>query len=233
MVRTFGGSLRLRQQETRIAMITIANWIEARSRWSQLRQLGNSNLVRASVLMPAFGYMLLLNENIHQYLTVKYDSWLLTRLHLPNLWRIWLLFYGSFSLATATILYSVFCPEEVKRYNSSFEMADEETDHQINLGQFEIVQDALRGFYSRLSAWEQMISPQKPRSLEMPLSDLSNRRSAMSVYLIHQWTLKNLKRPRLRSLIFLLFALGLILVGVPAVLTFVQVTWLAVSHLLY
>ena len=78
------------------------DWLESHSRWNQLKALGSSNLVRASVLMPAFGYMLLLNDQVHQYLTIKYDGWLLK--YLPNVWRIWLLFYGSFFLATATIL---------------------------------------------------------------------------------------------------------------------------------
>lgn len=113
------------------------HWLEARSRWGQLRSLGGSSIVRASVLMPAFGYILLLNENVHHFLTVKYDGLLLQ--YLPALWRIWLLFYGSFALAIGTILYSFFCPQEVKRYQSSFEMADRETDHQVDMGQLEEV----------------------------------------------------------------------------------------------
>jgi hypothetical protein len=44
--------------------------LEKLSRWKNLKVLGGSNLVRISVLMPAFGYMLLLNENIQQYLTI-------------------------------------------------------------------------------------------------------------------------------------------------------------------
>jgi hypothetical protein len=83
--------------------------------------------------MPAFGYMLLLNEQVHQYLTIEYDGWLLN--YLPDVWRIWLLFYGSFFLAAATILYSAFCPQEVKRYSSAFEMADVEGNHQVTMNQ--------------------------------------------------------------------------------------------------
>ena len=49
-------------------------WLESRSRWSKLRDLGQSNLVRASVLMPVFGYLLLLNEHVHAYLTIQYDA---------------------------------------------------------------------------------------------------------------------------------------------------------------
>jgi len=86
--------------------IEATKWLELHARWSGLRTLGNSSIVRASVLMPAFGYMLLLNENVHAYLTIKYDGWILS--YLPNVWRIWLLFYGSFFIAFATILYGWF-----------------------------------------------------------------------------------------------------------------------------
>lgn len=95
--------------------------------------------------MPALGYMLLLNEQVHQYLTIKYDGWL--RHYLPNVWRIWLLFYGSFFLAAATILYSIFCPPEVKRYSSAFEMADGEAKHQYNLNQSALVQREAKRIY--------------------------------------------------------------------------------------
>jgi hypothetical protein len=212
---------------------SIGNWIEARSRWGQLRQLGSSNLVRASVLMPAFGYMLLLNENVHQYLTIRYDGWLLSWLHLPNVWRIWLLFYGSFCLAAATILYSLFCPVEVKRYISSFEMADREASHQLDLGQFDPVRDTVKKMYGELSSWERSIVPSRPRvPLDVP-DGMASRLSALSVILIHQWTLRNFQRPRLRCFVFLLYAAGLSLVGIPAVLTFVQVSWLGLERLVF
>src|SRR5262245_55147275 len=97
-------------------------WLAFHSLWHRLKNLGDSNLVKASVLMPAFGYMLLLNEDVHQYLIIKYDGWLLN--YLPSTWRIWLLFYGSFFLAIASILYSICCPREIKLYRSAYEMSD-------------------------------------------------------------------------------------------------------------
>jgi hypothetical protein len=56
--------------------------------------------------MPAFGYILLLNNNVHQYLTLKFDGWLLH--YLPSIWRVWLLFYSTFSLAIGSLIFSVF-----------------------------------------------------------------------------------------------------------------------------
>jgi ADP-dependent phosphofructokinase/glucokinase len=39
-------------------------WFEEHARWSRLRAMGNSGIVKSSVLMPAFGYLLLLNDNV-------------------------------------------------------------------------------------------------------------------------------------------------------------------------
>jgi hypothetical protein len=49
---------------------SIFSWLETRSRWSKLRELGQSNLVKASVLMPAFGYLLIISENFNRYLAI-------------------------------------------------------------------------------------------------------------------------------------------------------------------
>src|SRR5258708_31939217 len=97
-------------------------WLELKSRWSELRALGQSGLVRASVLMPAFGYILLLNEDVHQHLTIKMDGWLLQ--YLPSIWRVWLLFYATFALAIGSIIFSGRCPAQIKGYASAFGMAD-------------------------------------------------------------------------------------------------------------
>jgi hypothetical protein len=46
------------------------------------------------------GYIPLLNDNVRQYLMIKVDGWLLQ--YLPSIWRVWLLFYGTFFLARAS-----------------------------------------------------------------------------------------------------------------------------------
>jgi len=208
------------------------DWLESHSRWNQLRTLGSSSLVRASVLMPAFGYILLLNDNVHQFLTVKYDGWLLDHLHLPGVWRIWLLFYGSFFLAAATILYSSMCPDEIKRYASAFEMADGETEHQLNLGQFKTVQDNLKKLYDSLSNWESSVLISTKPALDTEQVAFGNPEAALSVFLIRQWTIGNLQHRATRICIYVLFAVGLSLLAIPAIFTFLQVTWLAVRWLL-
>jgi hypothetical protein len=204
-------------------------WLELHSRWSVLRTLGGSNLVKASVLMPAFGYILLLNENFHQYLTIKYDGWLLE--YLPNVWRIWLLFYGSFLLAIATLLYSYFCPPDVKRYGSPYEKANAETEHVHRMGGMNGVVKEYGEVYDGLTEREDNIYPFRKMEFGNPPADAASQLKRISKCLVQMWLMRNLKRPRLRGTTYILFALGLALLAVPAVFTFTQVSLVAVKHL--
>ena len=202
-------------------------WLELRSRWSELRALGQSPLVRASVLMPAFGYILLLNDNVHQYLTIKYDGWLLQ--YLPSLWRVWLLFYGTFALAIASIIFSRFCPTEIKRYVSAFAMVDAEREHSHHPNRTEEIRRQLRDLYEGMSKWEGSIFPYK---LKLHEPDLGIQWSdILSGTLLYRWILADIKRPVLRIITLLIFAAGLTLLAVPAMFTFLQVTVLLLGHM--
>lgn len=210
--------------------IACRNWLELHSRWSALRTLGQSNLVKASVLMPAFGYMLLLNDNVHQYLTIKYDGWLLQ--YLPSVWRVWILFYGSFLLALATLLYGVFCPADVKRYGTPYEKAETETQHVERLGGLQGLAKEYGEVYDALSKREDEIYPYAKMNLGNLNVDEPARLKIISKCLIHIWLMVNVRKPVLRGTIYALFAAGLSLIALPAIFTFAQVSWLALSHFL-
>jgi hypothetical protein len=195
----------------------LVSWLEQRSRWNHLSSLGNSGLVKASVLMPAFGYILLLNDNVHQYLTIKYDGWLLH--YLPSIWRVWLLFYGTFLLSIGSILFSSFC----------LQMADAERFHIAHQHLVEQLRQRLETIYNGLSKWELSLLPRrlafKHPTLGVTTSDLE---STMSIYV---WSLQANRRPLLRIIVLFLFGSGLTLLAVPATITLVQVTLLPVRHL--
>jgi len=109
----------------------------------------------ASVLMPVFGYLLLLNENVHQYLFIQYDhGWPFN--YLPSLWRVWMLFYGSFFLAIGSIIFGWKCPVEIKRYPSQYILVDSERPHLVAHGQ------------SAPKSLRQSSGSARPRSSETP-----------------------------------------------------------------
>lgn len=204
--------------------------LEEHSRWSALRTLGNSSLVKASVLMPAFGYILLLNESVQSLLTIKYDGWLLK--YLPAVWRIWLLFYGSFFLAAASILYAMLCPPKIKQYGSGFEMADREHMHHVNLNQEQTVLGELKLARERMTPIQKQVVP----DFQIGDEDAGYRHTAqgarLSRMLVYAWSIMDRSRLTSRMVIFVLFWIGLGLLAIPAGFTFAQVTILALHRLL-
>jgi hypothetical protein len=215
---------------------SLSTWLEIRSRWSKLRELGQSNLVKASVLMPVFGYLLLLNDNVHQYLTIQYDAgWPFNRL--PSMWRVWMLFYGSFFVAMGSLLFAWRCPTEVKRYASEFQMVDTERDQRGHQYHTEHTTDELRVLYTAMSQWENTIL-NLPK-LQLDRTNLGIGTSpdlpsgdALGGMLTYIWKVHNIKWPKWRIFIYLLFRAGIILLAVPAGFTFLQVTLLVAKHIL-
>ena len=99
-------------------------------------------------------------------------------------------------------------------------MADGETEHQYNLGQFKIVQDNLRKLYANLSKWESSVLISTKPALHLVEGNIGDPRAALSTYLIRQWTIRDLQRRAMRIFIYALFAAGLSLLALPAVFTF-------------
>jgi hypothetical protein len=180
--------------------------------------------------MPAFGYMLLLNDNVHQYLTIKYDGRLLD--HLPNVWRIWFLFYGSFFVATATIIYSICCPPEVKQYNSEFDMADAEAKHQINLKQAEVIRDRLKWLWSNMPSWMYPYFDINNIDFKADFYVRQDPVGYLAQFCLMQWMILNMWSRKIRCFIFVTYAIGLTLLAIPAAFTFLQVTWIAMRHVI-
>jgi hypothetical protein len=223
------------------------DWLEAHARWSELRGLGQSGLVRASVLMPAFGYILLLNDEAQRYLTTKLASstagetipaWLLLVLphlpswihdtylwvhdHLPDLWRVWMLYYGTFCLAIGSISFSMFCPFAIKRYSSPYEMADVESKHRLE--QSGDIRERVKVRLIEMSRWQAAIL-HNPNRVE--LND--THPADVGRLLFYLWLIADASRPVLRIIILLIYSVGLTLLAIPAIYTFGQVTLRAIG----
>jgi hypothetical protein len=186
--------------------------------------------------MPVFGYLLLLNEHVHHYLIIQYDAeWPFN--YLPSMWRVWMLFYGSFLLAIGSILFAWRCPVEIKRYVSAFSLADTERPHLTAHNQTQEIAEKLKALYGSMSEWENSIFV-RPRlkpdldNLGAGTSDELRTGDQWGLGLIHIWEVNDIRCPQFRIIIFSLFRLGLFLLAVPAVFTFLQVTLLLAKRLL-
>jgi hypothetical protein len=188
--------------------------------------------------MPVAGYLLLLNEQVQNFLAIHHQFEALWPFnHLPNLWRLWLLFYGSFSLAIGSILFSWKCPVEVKRYPAPFDLAEATRNYfsHTGLARAEIAQK-LHLLYGGMSKWENSVFEMprlKTDQVNLGASTASeelNTGDPWGFGQIQIWSINNLRRPIWRIIIFALFWAGLLMVGFPAAVTFLQVTVVAAKH---
>lgn len=93
-------------------------------KWSSLRTIGNSTLVRLTILIPIVGYLLLLNANISDFFRLHADL-------LPDAcakssscaqtyWmaRLYLLYFGLTFCGVASSLYQIRCDPRIKAYDT-------------------------------------------------------------------------------------------------------------------
>lgn len=179
--------------------------------------------------MPVFGYMLLLNDNVHQYLVIRFDGRLLE--YLPTTWRVWLLFYGSFFVAIGALAYAWFCPEMIKSYPNALDAADREAQHQISMGQYDTFLAFLRGTRPLLKGWHKDLLEDVPIASDEPHYRSLTMLQQVSNLLMYQWTVENVSLPAVRVSILLCFWTGFAFLAFPAAFTFVQVTFLLVKQL--
>ena len=87
--------------------------------WADLRGIGNSNAVRASIIVPVIGYLIILNSTIADYLKLHGIEWV----HQPasvwdHLWslKLYLVYFGLMFLGVGAAIYQWKCPSFVKKY---------------------------------------------------------------------------------------------------------------------
>jgi hypothetical protein len=144
---------------------------------------------------------------------------------------VWFLFYGTFLLAVGAILFSIFCPWEIRVYTRPIEAANSESKFSPSIHYVTLLELEVR-------ALEHKLKSQQPWLFRKHLGGTNNlyyfaaKDEATRVYnMIYQdWIFRNMERPILRITVLLIFWLGLTLITTPAIFTFIQVSWLAVNR---
>ncbi len=85
--------------------------------WTRLRDVGNLTAVKLTVLIPAIGYLILFNEKAMEYLALTPELGGTREVGSVSV-RLLLIYFGLCGLAAGATLYSIFCPEIIKRYSS-------------------------------------------------------------------------------------------------------------------
>lgn len=87
--------------------------------WAELRSIGNSRLVQASILFPLVGYLILFNDEVGSFFrTGKLDAAAPSLELIGWLWarKLYFLYFGLMSLGIGSAVYSIWCPHIVKKH---------------------------------------------------------------------------------------------------------------------
>jgi hypothetical protein len=184
-------------------------------RWNDLRRIGNSSVARASVIMPVIGYMILFNSEIIGLLKIHSDFCRDCSIS----WRLYMLYFSSCSFAVGAILYSMFCPSTVKLYAGARDYFEGEKTYYssaLNLGfLFELLEKAGAP------------APDDPTNLRSRVQNnqslSSDEIQELSALMGQFYFVENRKNYRARVSVFATYALGFLLLAIPAIVTFLKV----------
>jgi hypothetical protein len=102
--------------------------------WDRLRVIGNSRLIKLTIIMPLVGYLIIFNNHVVSalQLATSYFSSDIEHSFLGNIngeflaSRLRFLYFGFFLTGVGSSLFTLFCPQKVKQYADAVALAQRE-----------------------------------------------------------------------------------------------------------
>lgn len=183
-------------------------------RWNDLRRIGNSPVARASITIPVLGYLILFHSDLINYLQLHSSFCKDCTVS----WRLHLLYFACCSFALGSIVYAWRCPQVIKSYQMGRDFFESERlyfCHPQNLSY-------LFALFTKDHA-----APGDPFSLLSLANDgrgLGEQQAHMLSGLMGQYYfVQNRMYFWSRMVVASAYALGFILLAIPAVVTFGEV----------
>jgi hypothetical protein len=184
--------------------------------------------------MPVVGYLILLNKNL---VTIENDFGHLFP-HSP--WRLLFIYYGFLSLSIAAIIYSMRCPIQIQKYPSPVEYMNSELEFLTPFFRANRLTDQMRDDLDRVTSRQKRILDIGTHQGELnsvsffqhrtPQSD-DDRRSYVEILLRWHWGLADTSRVTECYCCAIAYSVGFVLLLVPALCTFLEVTRYTIDHL--
>ena len=183
-------------------------------RWNDLRRIGNSPIARASVTMPVLGYLILFHKDLLEYL--KLHSSFCQNCDVS--WRLYMLYFACCCFAVGSVIYAVRCPRIIKSYAVSRDYIEAEKAHYCGAVNLEYLFE----LFDREKA-----RPADPSDLRLKAAagvslkeeDIPQLSGLMS----QLYFIQNRNAFTSRIVVAATYALGFLLLGIPAVVTFLQI----------
>jgi hypothetical protein len=192
-------------------------------RWSVLRPYGNSAAVRLSVLVPVIGYLLILNTYVVDYISKLDPRFSMISEDYP--YRLLVFYIATIFLATASLLYSRFCPALVRKYPSPVEFINSDIEFFWATGHYDFTEAQVRSEYVSLADDDRARNEfgRIDALLQPTGGDTEERRGRLIELLTIKYHVRDIQKPILRGVCFALYIIGFILLAIPTLWTFLEV----------
>jgi hypothetical protein len=190
-----------------------------KSRWNNLRSIGNSPIARASIAVPILGYIIVFHRDLIDYLKIHSnfcDGCSVS-------WRLHFLYFGSCFFAVGSVLYGLVCPALIKKYAGATEFFEGEKYYFTNPRNFAYLRSLIRHDRKTHKYDPTVLASLGERGTGDP-NDLYFLGGVMGEY----YVLQNMSYPRTRLAVGFCYVAGSILLFIPTAWTFGQVLYQAV-----
>src|SRR5688500_3032876 len=181
--------------------------------WADLRSIGNSKAVQASPAFPFVGYLILFNDEVARFLSMKALEASGASGLSDVLWalKLYFVYFGLMALGIGSGIYQIYCPFIVKKHGDWMDYVRIDGDSLSNAAATSI--GATLGH-----VYERDIDTEEPDQVTID-------------YMREWYELQSHEMPGWRRVVSLLFAAGLLLLAVPSVLSATKIGVLFLSRL--
>jgi hypothetical protein len=183
-------------------------------RWNDLRRIGNSPIARASVTMPVLGYLILFHKDLLEYL--KLHSSFCQNCDVS--WRLYMLYFACCCFAVGSLIYAWRCPRIIKSYAVSMDYIETEKAHYYGATNLEYLFELFDREKSP-PADPSGLRSKAAAGISLKQEDIPQLSDLMSQF----YFIQNRRAFTSRIVVFTMYALGFLLLGIPATWTFLQI----------
>jgi hypothetical protein len=206
------------------------------AKWTTLREVGNLWAVKLTVLIPVVGYLILFNAYLIEYLRLSPEVVSPPQLQTGAIgFRLLCIYFGLCFIAAASVLYTRFCPQQIKQFRTPAAYVAAEREHLGTSATEELKgelakrdEDAHAALHRTTEHREKLLDERRETTLDEMLT--VNR---LNVTDIMHATYKSLNvvYPLVRQVVAVLFLIGFGFLAIPSVEVFYKCSILLVREL--
>lgn len=181
--------------------------------WSSLKTAMSSKFARLTFIVPIIGWLLVYNDNLA---TILEQKWQIS-IDEGTSWKLYAFYLGLFAIAVSSIVYAVFCPKEVKRFDSEVDF--------VKTARLIFTESYSREVSAQVGRLPFVWAPpapetKNPASGKFPLvrKHTENEEELVDLLVAH-YRDRDMTWPLVRILAFLIFLVGVVMTSIPTLST--------------